>query len=465
MSDSQPGPSGLQKFSSPKKKRARCSLSSSEKTVICNIYKTIEEMWPKDSFIYSKDVAKKTAETAGVHLSTVYRIIKEYRTHKRVSSPTPAPKKGTIMDKLDDMTLSGIRRKVHMLFFDNDPPTIEKVLNLVNEDDSLPSFKRTTFQKVLNKLKIKYLKRSRRSVLIEKEEIVRWRFYYLQKMLRMREQRRKIYYLDETWVNEGHTKSKIWQDLSIESARQAYQEGLSTGLKAPSGKGKRLIVVHIGNEDGFVENADLIFESKKGEGDYHREMNSKVFEEWFSRTLEKLEPNSIIVMDNAPYHSRRLERVPSMNWLKKDIQSWLTEKGISFQAEMIKALDLVTPEREKYSAFVCDTMAKQHNIEVLRLPPYHCELNPIELIWGQVKGHVAEKNKTFKIIDLKKILSEAIKSITSAAWQQCVNHVIKEEKKMAELDGISDNVIDNFIIRVTDSSTSPSSSASDEEDE
>uniref|UniRef100_A0A2A4IZ33 Tc1-like transposase DDE domain-containing protein n=1 Tax=Heliothis virescens TaxID=7102 RepID=A0A2A4IZ33_HELVI len=216
----------------------------------------------KIQFLNGKDVASKTAETAGVHISTVYKVLKEYKTEKRCRSPTPAPKRGTKIDALDDLALGGIRRKIHKYFFNNEPPTIEKVLRDVNEDESLPYFKRTTFQKVLKKLKFKYVKRLRRSALIEKEEIQRWRFNYLRKIMSLREEGRKIYYLDETWVNEGQTKSKVWQDFSIESSRQAHMEGLSTGLKAPSGKGKCLIIVHIGNEDGFVEDGQLIFESK-----------------------------------------------------------------------------------------------------------------------------------------------------------------------------------------------------------
>lgn len=47
-------------------------------------------------------------------------------------------------------------------------------------------------------------------------------------------------------------------------------------------------------------------------------------------------------------------------------------------------------------AYATDTYAREKNIEVLRLPPYHCKLNPIEMIWGQVKGYVAGENKTFK---------------------------------------------------------------------
>ncbi|KAL4715450.1 hypothetical protein ACJJTC_015353 [Scirpophaga incertulas] len=120
-----------------------------EKVVICNIYKLVEEMWPKDQFIYSKDVAKKTVETAGVHISTEsHKVLKEQKLNKRVSSPSPVTKRLTIVDKLDELELNGIRRKVHQFYFNNEPPTKE-VLRVVNEDDSLPNFKRSTFQKVL----------------------------------------------------------------------------------------------------------------------------------------------------------------------------------------------------------------------------------------------------------------------------------------------------------------------------
>ena len=34
---------------------------------------------------------------------------------------------------------------------------------------------------------------------------------------------------------------------------------------------------------------------------------------------------------------------------------------------------------------VIDEIARACGHEVLRLPPYHCTLNPIELVWAQLK--------------------------------------------------------------------------------
>jgi hypothetical protein len=33
-----------------------------------------------------------------------------------------------------------------------------------------------------------------------------------------------IYYLHETWINWGHTKEKIWQDLTIRFTKDAFWE-------------------------------------------------------------------------------------------------------------------------------------------------------------------------------------------------------------------------------------------------
>ena len=37
------------------------------------------------------------------------------------------------------------------------------------------------------------------------------------------------------------------------------KHGLSGGLKRKSGKGERCLIVHMGNENGFVENAEKVW--------------------------------------------------------------------------------------------------------------------------------------------------------------------------------------------------------------
>ena len=45
--------------------------------------------------------------------------------------------------------------------------------------------------------------------------------------------------------------------------------------------------------------------------DYHTEMNTDSFKDWFvNKFLNYLEEGSIVVMDNASYHSKLLDKIP-----------------------------------------------------------------------------------------------------------------------------------------------------------
>ncbi|VEN35550.1 unnamed protein product [Callosobruchus maculatus] len=378
------------------------------------------------------------------------------------SEPITREHRKGIVTSLDEADKHAIRRKVHEFFFRNEIPTIDKVLEEVNGDTTLPNFKPSTFHKLLKHLNFKWKKRGRNSLLMDREEIVLWRREYLIKIKSYRDQNRKIYYLDETWVNAGHTTSKVWVDETVTSSRRAFLDGLSIGLKNPAGKGKRLITCHIGSETGFVVDGLWCFESKKT-GDYHEEMNGQSFEQWFSRVLPNLEENPVIVLDNAPYYSRKLEKIPTTASKKADIQDWLRSKNISFEESMLKVqlLKIVKEHKAKFEKYIIDEMAASQNKTVLRLPPYHCELNPIELIWADIKNNIAQHNKTFKFSDLKDLFNEALLSITAQKWQNCVNHVKdKVEKKMWELDNILEVQAEPFIIELGGSESSDYESTS-----
>jgi hypothetical protein len=91
------------------------------------------------------------------------------------------------------------------------------------------------------------------------------------------------------------------------------------------------------------------------------------------------------VEDNASYHSQMLNKTNSK---KAAIQDWLNTNNIPNEEEMLKAevLEIVTNSR-KEKEYIIDTLLTQHGHKVWRLPPYHCQFNPIELIWGIFKQY------------------------------------------------------------------------------
>ena len=393
----------------------------------------------------------------GVAVSTVFKILNEYKSTGEVKSPVKIkPKSKTTISDTEESVKCAIRRKVDTFFFNNEIPTVKKIMACVNEDPDLPNYKKSTFYELMKHIGFKYDKRQRNSRLLDRKDIVLWRRKYLREIKKYRKEGKIIYYMDETWVNAGHTKEKIWQDKTVISAKYAFLNGLSTGLRNPTGKGKRLIVVHIGSEKGFVDNGLWVFESHSTK-EYHEEMTGDAFHEWFRKVLPQLEPNCVIVMDNASYHTVKKERLPTTSWNKAQITDWLASKEIPLEHDMLKQelLSLVNQHKSIYDKNVVDEMAKEQGKLLLRLPPYHCELNPIELIWAQVKGYVARNNKTFNIKDVKRLLVEAVQSVAISQWQNCVKHVIeKEEPRFWDVDNRMEDIAEVVINLGSDSSDS-----------
>jgi hypothetical protein len=66
--------------------------------------------------------------------------------------------------------------------------------------------------------------------------------------------------------------------------------------------------------------------------DYHKNTDSDTFEKSFEFTLiSNLKPNSIIVLDNASYHSKQSKTIPIANSRKLEIQAFLMEHGLYFE--------------------------------------------------------------------------------------------------------------------------------------
>ncbi|XP_037503095.1 uncharacterized protein LOC119377869 [Rhipicephalus sanguineus] len=149
------------------------------------------------------------------------------------------------------------------------------------------------------------------------------------------------------------------------------------------------------------------------------------------RVLQKLPAGSVIVLDNAPYHSRREEKLPTTSWKKENIQEWLNSKDIAYSATLVKRqlLELVASVKPRFLSYIIDNAAARAGCVVLRLPPYHCEFNPIELVWAKVKNGIAADNRDFKLCTVEDILREKIKNATAEDWRKNIRHVMELEAK------------------------------------
>ena len=276
------------------------------------------------------------------------------------------------------------------------------------------------------------------------------RLKYLKQIKMYRSQGRTIIFLDETYIHAGHTTTKCWTDNSLK------------GLFSDIGKGKRLIIVHAGGDMGFIPNSLLIFKSGSTSGDYHADMNGENFEKWLKEKLiPNLPPNSVIVTDNASYHNVQVDRAPTSASRKSDMIEWLISKNIAFDPNSyrVELYDIIKNNKKEHVKYKFDTLVKEHGHVLLRLPPYHPDLNPIEKIWSSVKRHVAKYNTSFKL-DAVKMLAEVEfenEEKYSALWKTMCEHVVHNEDNYLANERWMEVKVPELIINVGDNSTTDSS--------
>ena len=227
------------------------------------------------------------------------------------------------------------------------------------------------------------------------------------------------------------------------------------GTAVPSGSGRRIVISDMVTESGFVEGADLVYQGQRKTGDYHGEMNAELFERYIRERAPNLKELAVkegksgivLVMDNAPYHSRLQPHLKKPKRVKQAIKDWLDMNGVPYMpketnAQLWQKVDeFLKGKRNQYvvDAFLKDEFA----IDVLRLPPYHCVLNPIERCWSYRKMFLAKNNKTNKISDVERIWNESRKEVKPQCIRNNFRRVTEIEEQMWRIDSQVDLLEDS----------------------
>lgn len=354
------------------------------------------------------------------------------------------PHKPTVSN-LDSFDIDAIRNKINEFYIvKKEVPTLRSLLVDLQASIGFTGC-RETLRHILLSNGYEFKKnKNERSLLVERYEIAAWRHRYLREIAAKRAAGKQIVYLDETYVHKNYKPKKSWQGPSTSGAVESISSG------------KRYIIVHAGHVNGFVPNALLVFSTKSKLADYHHDMNSLNFNKWLTQKLiPNLNKPSVIVMDNASYHTVRKNKAPTTANLKSEIKEWLNSNNIYFEEYHSKAELLCLVNKHKPDpVYEADELLSINGHEVLRLPPYHCELNPIELIWSLAKRKVAKKNINLSAADTEKLISACFASITAEDWKKMTDHVVNIENKYKERDHITESELERFMIHVGDSETS-----------
>ncbi len=373
-------------------------------------------------FVSTKNPAGRTAACLGIGVATVKRIMARYaQSGEKVVShykQSPGRPPGKIFKNLQPI----VRKFIRAENLNGREVSINRVKGFLLSKHKF-DIPRMNLWRALKRWGFKHGEGRRRDSLKEKDYVILARRKYLREKLSNRNNdgtlKRPEVYLDETYVNKNHSTRFTW-----------YLEDDGPLVNKPSGVGPRLIVVHAITKNGWVNNAELVFDSKRRTGDYHGQMNWENFSKWFqTQLIPNIPGNSIVILDNAKYHNVLVDKYLGTGSTKEQLRTWLIHNNFHCSESMLKA-EMV--ELYKRVAFVpqfrLDQLAAEHGISILRTPQYHPELQPIETCWAVVKNYIA-KHCDFTMKGLRSRVPEAFAKVTPYTCQKIIAKVVDQENK------------------------------------
>ena len=366
---------------------------------------------------------KRTADAVGIGEATVKRIMASYNKDPKLLDNC-IKMRGRPPHLVGETNQELVRDYVRTANKNGEYITLNDIKEFLKKNTLDESFHIATLARTLNRWGYEFGKGTRSQHLKEKDYVIAARQRYLRAM---RENRNKAgaiirdeIYLDESYVNKNHSNDYIW-----------YSGEDGPWVQKPTGKGDRLIIMNAISNDGWIPGAKLVFKSTRKTGDYHGQMNWELFKKWFvEMLLPNIPQNSIIIMDNASYHNRLSESSPpTFLSAKSKIIEWLDDNKITHKKDLLKAeLVEILNKKAPSPIFEIDEVAEKHGHKILRTPPYHPELQPIEICWGVVKNHVA-RNCDFSMNNLTEQLDAGFRKVTKSTCVKIIKKIRKVENK------------------------------------
>jgi transposase len=274
---------------------------------------------------------ERTAHALGVGLATVKRVMADSQRSPAGLMQEESIRRGRPPRVLSDSLQTITREYVRQANREGSHLTLEMLSEYLKEEGSAPNCRVRTLGRALDRWGFTFGKGTRSQHLKEKDHVVAARYRYLRAKRGNRKGDNVIrpeVYLDEAYVNKNHSNDFIW-----------YWDEDGPWVQKPTGKGERLIIMHAMTKTGWIPTAQLVCKSTRKTGDYHGQMNHELFSKWFSeQLLPNIPQDSLIIMDNAPYHNvLSPHSAPTASCKKAEIRAWLMKNRIPVREDCLKA--------------------------------------------------------------------------------------------------------------------------------
>lgn len=424
-----------------KQKKDRKVLNPQAKELIINVVNFMKHEANGEFVIPARKVQCRAAVATGFSERTVRRVVKESKSLPMIENssgeggsivfpPKKIPSRPKPKTGLDELTRSTVRKIIHRIYVNEKTvPTIKKIHQKLIQEIGFKGSSRSA-HKIIKELGFYWKKtKSKSYVLIEKHEIRLKRIEYLRNITKYRREGRPIIYIGNT---------------SILSSLSNHEKVKTIG--------ERIVLMHAGGERGFVPNALTILQTAKPTGDYHQELSDH-YHLWVRNTLlPSFPPRTVLVIDTTAYQNMQGERVPTLDSNAEQMKQWLHSKNINFSEDMLRPElhQIIKRHASKFrrQKSIIEQMLTEKGHSVLKLPPDHPDLNPIDLMWADVKHYVADRNTTFKVHDVKILCQERLSEMGPEAWLMRCNHVVNAEQQYLDTEHIVDLEVEKVMAKL-----------------
>jgi transposase len=272
-----------------------------------------------------------------------------------------------------------------------------------------------------------------------------------------------IVYVDESYIHAHHASKKGWFQINDRDV-------------IGDGDGKRLIILHAMTDSGLLAvsdsvasnwlsepalTAELVFEEVLEDGqddsDYHNTITGAKFVAWLRNrllpTFAELHPGKkmVLVLDNASYHKPRDESWVSSSKAqsKHELVHQMLDLGVSqltaisdsrrvipahrFSAavsdggpskdDLLTAVQRWLDEHPDHNRTVVEQLMSDAGHSLIYTPPFCPEVQPIELLWAQVKRYVAARSTHNRsMTEAREQTEQAFERITKMFCNSVVKH-------------------------------------------
>jgi transposase len=446
-------------------------LTANEKIMIVRVHLYLKDFLSRPKHHRAVKLRREVAEACGIGEATVGRIISEFNKENSVEKSKGGGPRGS---RMSDDIVQEIQKIVNHSNAIGRPLSLQKIRSELNKESI--DISKETLRRQLIKIGLYYGKGERRNILHETVQNVAFRARYLRHRManlnaNQLPQLPEIF-LDESYCHVDHQQKLTWLPKG--------------GVVHERGRGKMLVIfgaiaIFRNSNSNFIR-GEIVKESlhiwdptiranmqpnlrRRGrprldreqwetvpevvlqsniaptQVDYHGNFTADIFEDLFSKLCESLQNeygDCHIHMDGAKYHKRRSGSIPTSSSRKEVLIQWLQERGVEFDRQLLKPeLLKLVQEQKKDIPFTCVEIASSFGHVVYYTPPYHCELQPIEKVWGIAKNSVAATKSDRTIVELRNDLLQEFAKMTSgqivSCWKKAVKNAIDYFQNVEEV--------------------------------